>query len=119
MAKWIALSGPTAKVKVMYSHAAASTTTWNPTPRYDSRVRIAGRDPVLTLSGKSVCCQRPEMHWFDTLSRRNYLRRVLLYYQSRAFRTLKGGTPAMRRAILERFPQLADLTIMPPPLSGG
>ena len=25
------------------------------------------------------------------------------YYQSRAFRTLKGGTPAMRRAILERF----------------
>ena len=25
------------------------------------------------------------------------------YYQSRAFRALKGGTPAMRRAILERF----------------
>ena len=28
---------------------------------------------------------------------------IMTYYQSRAFRTLKGGTPAMRRAILERF----------------
>jgi hypothetical protein len=44
---------------------------------------------------------------------------IMTYYQSRTFRTLKGGTPAIRRAILERFREAHGdklIAAMPPKL---